>query len=86
MAFPDYLKRFLLETEASMLNQQQENGLVTPITYASHTLQKHEQNYGATELESLGIVLAICNFRPYRRVQNNRQSSNGHLPISDHIC
>ena len=48
-----------------MLNQQQENGLVTPITYVSHTFQKHEQNYGVTELEALGIVLAIRHFRPY---------------------
>ena len=31
-----------------------ENGTVHPIVFASRTLQLHERNYGATELEALG--------------------------------
>lgn len=71
LVFPDFTKPFVLETDASgqglgaVLSQQQESGLVAPIAYASRTLQKHEQNYGATELEALGVVWAIRHFRPY---------------------
>ena len=71
LVFPDFTKPFVLETDASgqglgaVLNQQQENGLVAPIAYASRTLQKHEQNYGVTELEALGVVWAIRHFKPY---------------------
>jgi hypothetical protein len=36
-----------------------------PLTYASRILQKHEQNYGATEMEALGVVWAIRHFRQY---------------------
>ena len=71
LVFPDFAKPFVLETDASgqglgaVLGQQQESGLVAPIAYASRTLQKHEQNYGVTELEALGVVWAIRHFRPY---------------------
>ena len=40
-------------------------GTVRPIAHASWSLQKHEQNYGITELESLGVVWAVKHFRPY---------------------
>ena len=69
--FLDFAKPFMLEIDASgqglgaVLGQQQEIGLVAPIAYASRTLQKHEQNYGVTELEALGVVWAIRHFRPY---------------------
>jgi len=71
LAFPDFSKPFVVETDASgqglgaVLSQQQESGLVTPIAYTSRTLQRHEQNYGVTELEALGVVWAIRHFRPY---------------------
>ena len=71
LVFPDFTKPFVLETDASgqglgaVLSQQQGSGCVAPIAYASRTLQKHEQNCGATELEALGVVWAIRHFRPY---------------------
>ena len=36
-----------------------------PIVYASRSLQKHERNYGVTELEGLGVVWAVKHFRAY---------------------
>ena len=69
--FPDFKKEFVLETDASglglgaVLAQQQDNGSVTPIAYASRTLQPHKKNYGVTELEALGVVWAVKHFRPY---------------------
>ena len=71
LVFPDFTKSFVLETDASgqglgaVLSQQQESGFAAPIAYASRTLQKHEQNYEAIELEALGVVWAVHHFRPY---------------------
>ena len=71
LAYPDFHVPFILETDASIsglgavLAQQQEGGLVQPITYASRSLQKHERQYGATELKGLGVVWAVKHFRPY---------------------
>ena len=36
-----------------------------PIAYSSRILQAHEKNYGATELEGLGVVWAVKHFRHY---------------------
>lgn len=71
LAFPDFGKRFVLETDASgaglgaVLAQEQADGSVRPITFASRSLQPHEKNYGITELEGLGVVWAVKHFRPY---------------------
>ena len=60
-----------METDASrcglgaVLAQEQADGKVRPIAYASRSLQKHESNYGVTELEGLGVVWAVRHFRPY---------------------
>ena len=62
---------FILETDASyvglgaVLSQQQEDGSVHPIAYASRSLDQHERNYGVTELETLGLVWAVRYFRSY---------------------
>ena len=48
-----------------VLAQKIEDGTLHPVAYASRTLQPHEQNYGATELEALGVVWAVKHFRHY---------------------
>lgn len=71
LAYPQFGKEFLLEKDASgvglgaILSQQQPDGTVHPITFASRTLQPHERNYGISELEALGVVLAVKHFRHY---------------------
>ena len=39
--------------------------MIHPIAYASRSLDKHERNYGISELETLGLVWAVRYFRPY---------------------
>ena len=71
MAFPEFDCGFLLDTDASgvglgaVLTQKQNDGSVRPVAYASRTLQPHEQNYGVTKLEALGVVWAVRHFRHY---------------------
>ena len=71
LAFPDFTQDFVLETDASgmglgaILAQTHEDGATHPIAYASRTLQQHERNYAATELEALGIVWAVKHFHHY---------------------
>lgn len=71
LAFPDFGVPFILETDASgrglgaVLAQQQEDGSVRPMAYASRTLKPNEKKYGVTELEGLGVVWAVKHFRPY---------------------
>ena len=65
LAFPDFTKDFILETDASgvglgaILAQGDKDGNVHPIAYDSRTLQQHKKNYAVTELEALGIVWAV---------------------------
>lgn len=49
----------------AVLAQKQEDGTIRPVAYVSRTLQPHEKNYGATELEALGVVWAVKQFRHY---------------------
>ena len=71
LVFPDFSKRFILETDASglglgaILFQKQSDWLIAPIAYASRTLQQHEANYGISELEVLAVVCATKHFRVY---------------------
>ena len=71
LAFPLFDRGLLLDMDASgmglgaVLAQKQEDGSVRPVAYASRTLQPHEQNYGVTELEAMGVVWAVRHFRHY---------------------
>ena len=71
LAFPNFSRDFHLETDASglglgaVLSQEQSDGTTRPIAYASRTLQPHERNYAATEMEALGVVWAVKHFRQY---------------------
>ena len=73
LIFPaaDFSQGFVMEIDTSrvglgaVLAQEVEDGTLHPVAYASRTLQPHEQNYGATELEALGVVWAAKHFRHY---------------------
>ena len=59
LAFADYTKDFLLETDASkeglgvVLSQKQEDGQFHLVAYGSWALTTHEKNYHSTNLEFL---------------------------------
>ena len=65
LAFADFNKPFLLETDASklelgaVLSQKQTDGQYHPIAYASCSLTIHEHNYHSTKLEFLALTWAI---------------------------
>ena len=72
-SYPQFNKEcpFILETNASgrglgaVLAQQQDDGKVHPVAFASHSLNKHEVNYSILEMETLAIVWAAKLFCPY---------------------
>lgn len=70
MAFPDFKKKFILETDASnyaigaVLSQEYEEGKRV-VGYFSKTMTKHQINYSVTEKECLAVVKAMKHFRSY---------------------
>ena len=72
LAFADYTKDFLLETDASkeglgaVLSQKQEDGWFHPVAYGSQALTTHEKNYHSTKLEFLALKWAVTeHFKEY---------------------
>ena len=67
LAYPDFSKGFVLETDASksglgaVLSQLQNDGKLHPITYTSRALSKAEK-YAITELKTLAVVWALSHF------------------------
>ena len=59
LAFTDYMKDFLLKTDASkeglgaVLSQKQADEWFHPVAYVSQALTAHEKNYHSTKLEFL---------------------------------
>ena len=72
LAFNDYTKEFLLETNASKeglgadLSQKQEDGQFHLVAYGSWVLTTHEKNYHSMELEFLALKWAVMeHFKEY---------------------
>ena len=72
LAFADYTKPFLLETDGSkdglgaVLLQKQEDRQYHPVTYGSRALMSHEKNYHLTKLEFLALKWAVTeHFKEY---------------------
>ena len=72
LAFADYTKDFLLETDASkeglgaVLSQKQEDGWFHVVAYGSQALTTHEKNYHSMKLEFLALKWAIMeHFKEY---------------------
>ena len=71
LAFPDYQKPFILDTDASnlgigaVLSQTQDDGQERVIAYGSRVLSKAERRYCVTRRELLAVVYFLQHFRPY---------------------
>uniref|UniRef100_A0A914Z536 RNA-directed DNA polymerase n=1 Tax=Panagrolaimus superbus TaxID=310955 RepID=A0A914Z536_9BILA len=71
LAPPKFGKPFEMETDASKeafaacLLQRDDNGQLHPISFFSRKMNKHERNYSSIELEALGVVAGLKEFRPY---------------------
>ena len=71
LAFPDYQKPFILDTDASnlgigaVLSQVQDDGQERVIAYGSRVLSKAERRYCVTRRELLAVVYFLQHFRPY---------------------
>ena len=72
LAFADYTKDFLLETDASkeglgaVLSQKQVDGWLHLVAYGSQALTAHERNYNSTKLEFLALKWTIMeHFKEY---------------------
>jgi len=70
LQYPNFEKSFILTTDASNVGlgavlSQGTIGNDRPCSYASRSLNKHEQNYSTTEKELLAVVWAIKHYRHY---------------------
>ena len=80
LAYPNYDKPFLLETDASLkglgtvLSQEDDDGNLHVISYASHMLKPYEKskhNYSSAKLKLLTLKWSVCEkFRDYLLVVN----------------
>lgn len=71
LAFPDFTKTFVLDTDANnegigAVLSQVEDGQETTVAYASRVLSKAERGYCVTRRELLAVVTFLQQFRVYR--------------------
>ena len=76
LAFADFKKPFLLETDASIeglgavLSQKQDDGRYHPIAYASRGLKRGKSRYHSSKLEFLALKWAVTDqFKEYLQYQ-----------------
>ena len=68
LAYPDFTKDFVLETDASkqglgaILSQLQDDFKLHPLAYASRSLSSSAKNYTITELETFSCCLGNGTF------------------------
>ena len=71
LAYPDFHRPFVLQTDASdlrlgaVLSQVDAFGHDHVISYASRSLSDRESKFSATEKEILAIIFAVDHFRAY---------------------
>ena len=71
LAHPNFDKPFILHTDASkqaigvVLSQLDDNGMEKVICYGEQTLNQHERNYSATQMECLAVYWSILHYRKY---------------------
>ena len=71
LLFLNFDKPFNLCTDASLkglgafLEQEDENGNLRPVAYASRSLTLTEKNYHTTDLECLAIIWSVQHFHKY---------------------
>ena len=64
----DQYRYFILETDASIqavLSQEQSDGKIHPVAFASKALSPSQKNYSIMELETLTVVWAINHFHSH---------------------
>lgn len=71
LAFPDYTKPFILDTDASdagigaVLSQVDDTHAERVVAYASSTLSRAERRYCVTRKELLAVTTFVKHFQPY---------------------
>ena len=93
LAFPDFNKPFLLETDAcrrglrAVLSQKQADGRYHPIAYASHVMNETEQRYHSNRQEFLALKWAVTEqfheyLSPYGKNRNKFVVGTDNNPLT----